>query len=299
MEITIRPTQQQIDHWMEKYIPEKDIFFIQSSDMASFENELSGTLIFPRNEFFKHSSYNGIQMVNSYMYWNASKNVDYVIVSHPGWIASLPRHKREALFKLQVELGRGLTGPLSLLADDGLFPEDYVVEIDGERYGILQRMMWLALPPAFKEEIISRTARLYDELLSKQAPVGLPAHLHKYANSFSTEPGANCLAATLYAISSHPEEEEWIIHEWVHDETFAQKLKQAAYFKVDDSAKAGDVVAWVNEEGTIQHAAYCIDGQLFFNKNGQTFFNPWKIVDWNVLKEEWKRFTPFVYRRDS
>ncbi|MCG7345952.1 hypothetical protein MHZ92_17710 [Sporosarcina sp. ACRSL] len=299
MEMTIRPTQEQLHHWIDKYVPEKDLFFMKESDMAAYENELSGTLVFPKNEFFKHSSYNSIQMVNSYMYWNLSKNIDYVIVAHPNWVDSMPRNKKEALFKLQVVMGRGLAGPLSYLTDDNLFPEEYIIEVDGERFGILQRMMWLALPYTLKEEIICRTAQLYDEWTSTPAPAELPSHLEKYANSFSTNPGANCLAATLYAISFHPEEEEWIIHEWVHGETFARKLTQAGYFNVDDSIKGGDVVVWVNEEAIIQHAAYCIDGQLFFNKNGQTFFNPWKIVHWQELEEEWKKFTPCVYRRDT
>ena len=61
--------------------------------------------------------------------------------------------------------------------------------------------------------------------------------------------------------------------------------------------QATDVVAWVNEEEVIQHAAYCIDGQLFFNKNGQTFFNPWKIVHYDELKKEWEKYTPRVYRK--
>ena len=297
MEIRIQPTQQQFLQWTENYVPEKDLFFLREGDLAAYENELSGTLLFPKSEFFKHSSYNGIQMVNSYMYWNISQNVDYVIVAHPEWIVSLPRDKREAIFKLQVEMGRGLIGSLSYLADDDLFPKEYVVEVDGERIGVLQRMMWLSLSPELKEEIISRTARLYDKWTSKPASARLPAHLKKYANSFSTEPGANCLAATLYAISGQPEVEEWIIHEWVHEETFTRKITQAGYLKIDEQAKAGDVVSWVNEETIIQHAAYCIDGQLFFNKNGQTFFNPWKIVEWDELKEEWERFTPCVYRK--
>lgn len=299
MDIPITPTQQQLDHWIEKYVPEKDLFFLRKSDLSLFKNDLIGTLVFPRAEFFKHSSYNGIQMVNSYMYWMISKEAEFVIVAQPEWITSLPDDTRIALFTLQYELGRGLVGPLSLLPEHGSFPKDYILEINGEKLGVLQRKMWMKLPTSIKEEIIRKTAQQYDEWSSLQQPATTPSHLTNYANRFSTEPGANCLAATLFAISSGPQLEEWIIHEWIHGDTFMQKLTQASFKKVEDGFKAGDAVVWIDENGHVQHAAYCIDGQLFFNKNGQTIFNPWKIVDWTVLEKEWKRFTPHVYRKNS
>ncbi|MDN4608510.1 hypothetical protein [Sporosarcina highlanderae] len=295
--ITIRPTQKQLDKWIENYIPEKDLFFLRANDLPVYQNELQGALLFPRKEFFKHSSYTGIQMVNSYMYWNISKDAEFVVVSHPDWISSLPSEKQEALFTLQYKLGRGLTGPLSLLTDNNLIPQDYVIEVNGEQIGILQRAMWIGLPTSIKEEIICKTAQFYDEWTSIQAPATIPAHLKKYANTFSTKPGANCLAAALYAISSSPDMDEWIIHEWVHDETFALGLKSADFAKTKEEFTGGDVVVWVDENEIIKHAAYCIEDKLFFNKNGQTYFNPWKIVEWEELNESWKRFTPVVYRK--
>jgi len=299
MDITIQPTQQQLDYWIEKYIPEKDLFFLRSSDLSSFQNDLRGTLVFPRSEFFDHSSYRGIQMVNSYMYWMISKEAEYVIVAQPEWIASLPADKRHVLFTLQYELGRGLVGSLSLLSEQDSFPKDFIIEMNGEKFGILQRAMWMELPTSVKEDIIRKTAQQYNEWTSIQVPESTPTHLVKYANSFSTEPGANCLAATLFAISTEPELDEWIVHEWIHGETFMQKLTQASFTKVDDRFTGGDAVVWIDENHNVQHAAYCIDGHLFFNKDGQTFFNPWRIVEWTELEESWKRFTPYVYRKNS
>ncbi|WP_252504303.1 hypothetical protein [Sporosarcina sp. Marseille-Q4943] len=298
MDITIKPTQQQLDYWIEKYIPEKDLYFLRTNDLPLFQNDLQGALVFPRAEFFGHSSYNGIEMVNSYMYWKISKEAEFVIVAQPEWIASLSADTRQKLFTLQYELGRGLVGPITLLSDQDSFPKDYILEVNGERLGVLQRAMWMKLPTSIKEEIVRKTAQQYDEWTSMQPPAATPSHLTNYANTFSTEPGANCLAATLFAISSDPDLDEWIIHEWVHGEAFKQKLAQASFTEVEDRFQEGDAVVWMDENGNVQHAAYCIDGQLFFNKNGQTFFNPWKIVDWAELEEEWERFTPSVYRKN-
>ena len=299
MDITIKPTQQQLEHWIEKYVPEKDLYFLGKNDLPLVQTDLQGALVFPRSEFFNHSSYNGIQMVNSYMYWMISKEAEFVIVTQPEWIDSLSIAKRHALFTTQHDLGRGLVGPLSLLSGQHSFPEDYILEVNGVRFGVIQRAMWMKLPASIKEEIVRTTAQQYDGWTSLQPPPSTPSHLLKYANTFSTEPGANCLAATLFAISSEPTLDEWIIHEWVHGETFKQKLAQASFTKVEDRFQEGDAVVWMDGNSNVQHAAYCIDGELFFNKNGQTYFNPWKIVNWTELDEEWKRYTPYVYRKHS
>ena len=299
MTVQIQPTQQQMDTWIEKYVPEKDLFVLTKEDILSFKNDLQGVLIFPRAEFFKHSSYNGIQWVNSYVYWMIAKEVEVVLVAQPDWITTLSQSKKEALFRIQHKLGRGLMGPISFLADKAVFPEEYTFNVGNERIGIIQREMWMNLPFAVKEKIMATSAQLYDAWTAEAYPASMPAHIKKYANSFSAEPGANCLAAALYAISTNPERDEWIIHEWVHDGTFAEGLKHAGYSPTDEEFREGDVVVWVNEEGIIQHAAYCIDNQLFFNKNGQTFFNPWKIVRWDELQKEWTRFETRVYRKSS
>ncbi|WOV88364.1 hypothetical protein QWT69_04365 [Sporosarcina oncorhynchi] len=148
-----------------------------------------------------------------------------------------------------------------------------------------------------KEEIISKPYQQYDSWSGQPVPATTPSHLLPYANTFSTASGANCLAAVLYAISTCPEEEEWIIHEWVHPETFALQLKRASYNQTEEHFRANDVVVWVNEENVIQHVSYCIDGYLFFNKSGQVFTNPWKVVDWSELEQSWSHFTPVVYRK--
>lgn len=47
METTIHPTQQQVDHWIEKYVPEIDLFFLRKKDLSLFQSDLQGTLVLP------------------------------------------------------------------------------------------------------------------------------------------------------------------------------------------------------------------------------------------------------------
>lgn len=295
MDIKIQPIREQIDHWIEKYIPDKDLFFLQSKDLITFEEHLHEVLVIPEDEFYEHSSYKQIQLVNSYEYWNISKKAQYVIVANSEWITNLSIQKKKDLFDSQVGMGRGLTEPLSLFSDINAIPKEHIVVNKGEKFVVLQNAMWNRLPYEVKEQFIKNSAQEWDDWNCYEVPRQAPLQLRKYANTFSTLSGSNCLSATLFAIS----EVEWIIHEWVHQKTFAQGLKRANYFLTNDDLYAGDVVTWENSDGIVQHASYHIGNNLFFNKNGQTFFNPWKIISGDELKEEWKRYKMNVYRKAS
>ncbi|MEK5037564.1 hypothetical protein [Sporosarcina sp. FSL K6-3457] len=296
MNVQIQPLQEQIDVWIEKHVPEKDLFFLKEQDLTLFKSYLQGALVMPRDEL-RYSSYNQIQWVNSYTTWNISKDFQFVIVAQPDWIMTLELPDRELLFRMQYEAGRGLIFPLTYFSETAKLPKEYIINADDEQVIIIQKNMWMKLPISYQEEAIKAYAQQYDDWTSTEIPANIPAHLRKYANTFSTTAGANCLAAVLYAVSTNPERQEWIINEWIFQNTFTEGVKNAGYSLTDKEFQKGDVVVWENEEGVTQHASYCIGNQLFFNKNGQTFFNPWKIVTWDELQEEWKRFTPCVYRK--
>ena len=297
MNVQIHPTKQQIDTWIEKHVPEKDLFFLREEDLITIGSDLQGALVIPRDEL-RYSTYNQIQWVNSYTTWAISKDFQFVIVAQPDWITTLPLPDKEALFRMQHAAGRGLIFPLSYFSKTTALPNEHIINVNDRQVIVIQKDMWMKLPHSYQEEAIKAYAQEYDNWTSKEIPTNIPAHLKKYANTFSAEPGANCLAAVLYAISTNPKR-EWIIYEWVFQNTFIEGLKNVGYSPMDQKFREGDVVVWVNEQEIIQHAAYCIENQLFFNKNGQTFFNPWKIVQWDELREEWKRYIPRVYRKLS
>lgn len=81
--------------------------------------------------------------------------------------------------------------------------------------------MWEELSYSMKINIVEKLAAEKDSWECYELPAGAPAHLRKYANTFPLESGSNCLSATLFAISA----QEWLIHEWVHPQTFLEGLK--------------------------------------------------------------------------
>ena len=293
MTVYMSPTKEQVRNWIENFVPKIDLFFVHEDDLAMLTEHLNEVLVVPRKEFFEHNSYNQIQFVNSYMYWCISKDVKYVIVGEPNWITKIPKQiQRELLFK-QYKVGRGLVFPLSILPSSSSIPEEYIFEDKGEKLLIIQRNMWNELPFEVKESAIQAYAQLWDDWNCCEIPEQTPMHIKKYANKFASVQGSNCCAATLFAITG----QDWIIGEWVYPDTLSDGLARANFFETDDEIQPGDVITWVDGDDHIQHASYHIKNNYFFNKNGQTFFNPWKIIHWDRLIEEWSQYKTKVYRK--
>lgn len=289
----MEPTKEQVRSWIESFVPKMDLFFVQEKDLIMLEKHLSEVLVIPRKEFFGHSSYKQIQLVNSYTYWNISDKVEFVIVAQPDWISKLPEPKKRELLFIQYEVSRGLIFSLSLFSFVDLLPEEYIFEDKGEKFIVIQRNIWDQLPYKVKENAIQAYSQLWDTWIGCDVPHQTPIHIKEYANKFSTESGSNCLSATLFAIT----EQDWIIGEWVHPDTFLNGLERANFSRTNDQIQKGDVITWINNEGVVQHASYHIDNNYFFNKNGQTFFNPWKITHWDQLNKEWSQYKTNVYRK--
>ena len=294
MKTKLQPTNDTISEWIKTYVPNKDLFFLPGTNFASFKEHIRDVLVIPHKEFKNHSSYKQVQLANSYEYWNLSKDVAYVLVTPPGWVNHLPAEKKIELFHIQVAVGRGLIHPISNFSGDTSSLHNNVVEMKGEEYAVFHKVMWEELSYRCKKELITDIAQDWEEWTCYDVPTLAPPHLLPFANTFPSRAGSNCLSATLFAIT----QQEWIVHEWVHPQTFLLRLELEDYHVIpDQDLRAGDVVTWENEDGIIQHASYCIDGQFFFNKRGQTFFNAWSIVHLDDLKEDWGHYHTKTFRK--
>ncbi|UFT98418.1 hypothetical protein KO561_14600 [Radiobacillus kanasensis] len=279
--------------WVEKFVPEKDLFFVEEKDLSLFDEYLNGALVVPFEEFLKHSSYKQIQMVNSYTYWNISSKAKYVIVAHYSWITNLTEEARKDIFSIQYKMGRGMILPLSLFPSGDSIPPDYIIREHEEKLVVIQHRMWEELPYQIKEAALLAYSQEWDSWICHDVLDDSPIHIRKYANTHTTISGSNCLSATLFAITA----QEWILKEWVHHETFFYGLKNANYDVTNDEMRAGDVVTWIDENRVIHHASFYIGNSLFFNKNGQTVFNPYKIIRLNELNEQWGQYRKITYRK--
>ncbi|MEG0386408.1 MAG: hypothetical protein RR642_16835, partial [Solibacillus sp.] len=235
-----------------------------------------------------------ITFLNCYEYWNI-KNAQYVAIAESVWIEQLSEMERAFILNEQIQCERGLVLPASFIQDISQIPTSYV----HNNQVVLQRSMWEKLSKPCKEQLLtSMVYEWWDKGDCEDIPDCLPAFLKPVANKFGIHQGANCLAAVLFAISEG--KQQWFIHEWVQQRTFIEKLNDYHYEIVaTEKLQKDDVVAWVDEKDVIQHAAYYIGQNLFFNKHGQTIFNPWKLLAKGQLYNEWATFKPVVYRRSS
>ncbi len=282
MKTKLQPTYDTITEWVRAYVPDKDLFFLPETNLASFKEYTCNALVIPHEEFKNHSSYKQVQLANSYEYWNLSKDVAYVLVTPRGWVNHLPAEKKIDLFHIQIEMGRGMIHPISDFSVDTSSLRHNVIEVKEMKYAVLHKAMWEELSYSYKVDLITDIAQEWEEWTCYDYPPQIPPNLMKFANTFPARAGSNCLSATLFAIT----QQEWIIHEWVHPQTFLQRLELEHYHVTSQNLRAGDVVTWENADGIIQHASYCIDGYFFFNKRGQTFFNAWSILHLDDLKKE-------------
>ncbi|WP_374054528.1 hypothetical protein [Rossellomorea sp. FM04394] len=294
MKRNLQPTPDILQEWIKTYVPDKDMFFLRGTDLARFKEYLTNVLVIPHEEFQNHSSYKQVQLSNSYEYWNLSKDVAHVLVTPPGWVNHLPAEKKIELFHMQVAVGRGLIHPISEFSGDASSLRNSVVDVKGEEYAVLHKAMWEELSYRCKEDLITDIAQEWEDWTCYDPPTLTPPHLLPFANTFPVRAGSNCLSATLFAITH----QEWIVHEWVHPQTFLQRLALEDYHVIPSQGlRAGDVVTWENADGIIQHASYCIDGQFFFNKRGQTYFNAWSIVHVDNLQGDWGHLSMKIYRK--
>ncbi|MFO1443899.1 hypothetical protein KDN24_11925 [Bacillus sp. Bva_UNVM-123] len=72
--INIKPSQEQIDNWIKKYVPDKDYYFLEEKDIFSFKsylekNKRNPDHYFDRDNFINYCYYNahlyfGIKALN-------------------------------------------------------------------------------------------------------------------------------------------------------------------------------------------------------------------------------------------
>lgn len=286
----IQPSSTVLQSWLKTYVPEKDLFFL-TEDQIKRIMDFSAVLIMPIKEFYAHSSYSQIAYTNSYEYWNI-KAAKYVIIAASEWIEQLPKEDQHFILTAQIECERGLVIPISFIQDTEQVPQSYVIN----DHVVLQRNMWEKLSVSCKEQLLLATVyEWWDNGQCEEIPSFLPSFLLPYANKFGVNQGANCLAAVLYAVCEG--KQPWFISEWIHQQTFIEKLAQYHYHLTQSNTfQPKDVAVWTDENGIIQHAAYHIEENIFFNKHGQTIFNPWKLLSKEHLDKEWAHLTCGIYR---
>ncbi|WP_270394542.1 hypothetical protein [Bacillus paranthracis] len=307
-----------LNKWIKQFLPEYDLFFFPKKYGAVVKHFTSNILLMPKEEFSNHTIFNNINSRNSYQVWNIHKDIQFVCVANPSLIMQWDKETRESIFRIQFEVNRGsiyewdmiecvledIPSPLSKTAIlQHVSP--YSFTYDSKRYISMQKSLWDNLHKEFQYKFLLLLTKqfVYQTSLSKEQIKKFEnsfPHIAPYFNSFSSVNGANCLAATLASICSEKSEAKWIITKWVHDNSFLKGLQIKQYRLKSasiDSLQPSDILVWKNEKNKVLHASFHLGGGYFFNKNGQSFFNPWQLVHIESLLNTWENERIEVYRK--
>lgn len=296
-----------LEKWEESFIPEKDLFFLREQDDDILPDFGVNCLIFSYEEFMKHPDYISNTYNSSYTYWTISKDVKKVIVAPANVFLTLKSSVQQRVLRIQQQVGRGLIfearhfeGILREPATSMLAPYQFVN--DNHVFYALQKEVWNKLPKSLKSDILNRIALKYDTPGEKDSTKPTLSIINSYVNTYPNSHGPNCFSATLYCATSLAAgiKLDWMIQEWIHPITFINGLKQLGYRDIPlakDALFPHDILIWKDKEERIIHASFHIDQHFFFNKNGQTFFNPWKTIHVRELDEEWGHCQVSVYRK--
>ena len=290
--VQITPCEEVVREWEATLLSPMDLFVADEHLVTQLGTQAS-VLIIPRAEFDVHPSYRDVRVANAYTFWTIDRAAPFVLHASPGWVETLPRDVRHDLLVYQVMIGRGLVFPAtSDMSDEQL--SSSIVAWGDTSHLVLHQAVWQAMTDATRRRLTLTYANGWDAWTVHPVPSTCPDHVRRLANTFPVNSGSNCLAATLFAVTK----EEWIASQWVHPGTFLQTLVQVGYVQIEtEMMEAGDVLTFVDEAGRVQHASYYLGDQLFFNKNGQTMFNPWKLIHESELFESWGSYTCHSYRR--
>lgn len=112
-------------------------------------------------------------------------------------------------------------------------------------------------------------------------PAFVRNHLYRYprlsAADFDRPIIANCLWSSLNFFAVEPDDR------YLDVQTALETLKRD-YFVVESQFELGDVVAFLDEDGTLFHAAVYLADDLVFSKNGTSPMAPWIIMSIDDVK---------------
>ena len=285
--IKIMPDEAVLNQWIKDFTFDYDVFYLSEDSTELFKDHLKDVTILTKKQFFKHTLANDIKYINHYEFWLMDSEVTHLLIAKAGWFETMPAELRFRLLDLQLKLKRGFIYPEDILSHSKI--DDYTLK----NKTILTSRLVDHLTHHEKEAIHFYGVEEEADNIGVGAKRNTPAHIKAVANSFSTVNGSNCFGAALFAIT----EDEKYLTEWVHQDPFLAGLQKNGYEKTPGENRKGDVMVWEDDKGTVRHACYYLGNGLYFNKSGQKIYNPWKIVSWRELSDDWNHYNYLIYRK--
>lgn len=144
-----------------------------------------------------------------------------------------------------------------------------------------------------QNEIHSYQSLRLDKLPTRARGFLKSVGLEKYLNTYAPISGPNCLATAAAVAGSNPT----LVMQWLHWAPLKSFLKSQSYKSSEvESPNAGDILVFV-KDSTATHAAFYIGDNLYFEKPGQDFYEPWRIEYFDRWESEWPDAKLSIFRK--
>ena len=114
--------------------------------------------------------------------------------------------------------------------------------------------------------------------------------LAKLVASFPNHSGPNCFALVLACVS----QDASLADQWLHWPSLERFLTQNSYRCTAATPSAGDVLVFFQKEAVV-HAAFAISPDYYFEKPGQDFYEPYRVVRWKDRLLDWPKTQVRIY----
>lgn len=300
-------TDAQLTKWISSFLLGQEPFFLNDPQLVTQLHEYS-MIVYSRREYIESHPNFVLQSASIYNLWEQPREC-WIWASSSNLRTQLPQDLLERIFQEQARLNRGQVYDAEWISwlERHFSPTEackrlldtHVFQTAGKRHMILTYEIWQAMPWEVREQWLLRwlAFRLEQEpqswdlnAITAIHPASLPL-LRSYAGRFSDSSGANCFAAALAFCLENQVQSEEVIRLWLHQGSFFRMLDLIGYIPCLqtqdesglDSVQPSDVLVWRNHAGEGIHAAYCIASGFVFNKMGQSWEQPWSVIDINEI----------------
>lgn len=271
--IPLEPTDDDFAWWRAHFVPPHVLWLWDDTPIPHADT----VEIIARADLSTHHLISRIEMANAFTTWAIPNETISIVIDNGSWRSRLIPEQLAQARALQIQFKRGLCFP----------------SLEGGSTLVLDQQVWSELTDQQRDTIIRNQLADWDDPVTLLCPEDAPAHIRIIANRFLQVEGANCFATAAYAATG----DDTLLPRWIWEDELRRILTNAGWVESSGiNPEPGDIIA-IAIDGVFIHATYVIAPNRLLNKNGQTSFNPIRVIDLSTFRREWPDGETKILRR--
>jgi hypothetical protein len=301
-------TDEQLQKWTALFVPEYAPYFVVEPDLVHALLR-AGVLVYTGAEFHEAHRTFALEYGMVYDIWRMPHRENrFICYLSDAELDVLPLELQQCLFKAQLDLHRGHVYAQPSIA--GYFLNDpqgmdalerRSFHSDGATYFVLTAEGWNRLPCEVQAGWVLDWINQWLEEEGESEPfTPTPGFsqtamqvITSHVGRFAETSGANCFAAAVSPIVEDEGLANHLIQQWVHEGPMLRLLEGNGYRKYDSirsldetgSIQPEDILVWRDGQGQALHGAFAVGDGKVFNKWGQGWSQPWRILQLAALAD--------------